>query len=193
MCKKMVHGNIDPLWFQVISAPDTFYSSMLSFSPVQRTYGAMLYFAWMLPADFALTINTAFVGRKNNMRICETNISSGDLGQVPGLTTLTQAFANPQMCYGKICGAQSKGGVDDIQIKLLKNFTLCDDESFFGDVYGLIGVPTGHGSKAFYLFEPLVGSNHAQLGLGLNAEKSFDMCIGDRFSLYGELKMALWL
>ncbi len=100
----------------------TYYSSTLSFNPVQQTYGAILYFAWMLPADFALTINTAFVKRKNNMHICETNIPSGDLGQVPGFSTLTQAFTSTGMDYGKICGAQSKGGVDDLQIKLLKNF-----------------------------------------------------------------------
>ena len=51
-----------------------------------------------------------------------------------------------------------------------------------------MGVPTGHGSQAVYLFEPLVGSNHVQFGLGLNAEKSFDYCVCDGFSLYGELK-----
>lgn len=180
-------GDIDSLWFQVISAPDTFYSSTLSFSPVQKTFGAMLYFAWILPKDFALTINTAFVKRKNNMHICETNIISGDVGQVPGFATVTQALASSSMQHGKICGTRSKGGVDDIQIKLLKNFKMCDD-SLFWDIYGLIGIPTGHGSKAIYLFEPIVGSKHVQIGLGLNAEKSFDFRICDRFSLYGEFK-----
>lgn len=181
-------GNIDSLWFQVISPPGTYYSSTLSFNPVQKTYGALLYLAWMLPADCALTVNTAFVKRKNTMHMCETNISSGDLGQVPGFSTLTQAFASTDMKYGKICGTRSKGGVDDLQIKLLKNFRMCDDESLFGDIYVLVGVPTGHGSKAVYLFEPLIGSKHAQVGLGFNAEKSFDLCMCDRFSLYGELK-----
>lgn len=180
-------GDIDSLWFQVISAPNTYYSSTLSFNPVQQTYGALLYFAWMLPADFALTVNTAFVKRKNNLHICETNIPSGDLGQVPGFSTLRQAFMSTGMEYGKICGAQSKGGVDDLQIKLLKNFTMCDD-SLFWDIYALVGVPTGHGSRAVYLFEPMVGSNHAQFGLGLNAEKSFEFRMCDRFSLYGECK-----
>lgn len=180
-------GDIDSLWFQVISAPGTFYSSTLSFNPIQKTYGAMLYIAWMLPADFALTLNTAIIKRKNNMHICETNIIAGDLGQVPGFATLSQAFTSTQMNYGKICGTQSKGGADDIQIKLLKNFRACD-ESWFADVYALVGIPTGHGSKAVYLFEPIVGSNHAELGLGLNAEASFDVCICDQFSVYGELK-----
>jgi hypothetical protein len=155
-------GTIDPLWFQVISTPGTYYSSTLSFNPVQKTYGVLLYFAWRLPANFALTVNTAFIKRKNNMHICEKNIVSGDLGQVPGLSTLTQAFMSTDMKYGKICGTQSKSGFDDLQIKLLKNFKMCDDESLFGDIYALVGVPTGHGSKAVYLFEPIVGSNHVQ-------------------------------
>jgi hypothetical protein len=91
------------------------------------------------------------------------------------------------MRYGKVCCA-SLVGVDDVQIKFLKNFTLCDDNSVFGDIYALLGVPTGHGSKAVTLFEPIIGSNHVQIGFGLNAEKSFDLCFCDTFSLYGELK-----
>lgn len=181
-------GDIDSLWFQVISAPNTFYSSTLSFKPVQKTYGALIYFAWLLSADFALTINTAVIERKNNMHICEKISSPVNLGEVPGIATMTQAFANPAINYGKICGTQSESGFDDVQIKLLKNFRACDDESLFGDVYALVGIPTGHGSKANYLFEPLVGSKHAQFGLGLNAEKSIDLCLCDQFSLYGEFK-----
>lgn len=180
-------GNIDPLWFQVISAPDTFYSSTLSFNPVQKTYGGMLYCAWLLPEDFAITVNTAIVRRTTDMQICETNITTGDLGQASGFTTLTQALMNPDLQYGRVC-CSSLVGVDDVQIKFLKNFTLCEDDSLFGDIYALLGVPTGHGSKARYLFEPIVGSNHVQIGFGLNAEKSFDWCLCDRFSLYGELK-----
>ncbi len=180
-------GNIDPLWFQVISAPGTFYSSTLSFHPIQKTYGALLYLAWMLPADFAITINTAAIQRKNNIHICEQGIISGDIGQAPGFATVTQAFANADLNYGRICGTVSKGGVDDLQIKLLKNFWSCG-ESFFADIYALVGVPTGRGSQARYLFEPLVGSRHTQVGLGCNAEKSFGFCGCDYFSFYGEFK-----
>lgn len=181
-------GDIDSLWFQVISAPGTYYSSTLSFSPVQKTYGTMIYLAWMLPADFALTINTAAVTRKNNMHICERITTPGDLGQVPGFSTLTQAFTSTDMKYGKICGARSKGGFDDVQIKLLKNFRPCQNESLFFDIYALVGIPTGHGSKAVYLFEPIVGSKHAQVGLGFNIEKSFDFGACNQFSLYSECK-----
>jgi len=179
-------GNIDSLWFQDISAIGSMYSSILAFNPIQKTYGALIYGALMLPADFAITINFAAVARNNNMYICESDIMN--LGQVPGFSTLTQAFTSTGLNYGKICGTQSQGGVDDIQIKFLKNFSLCDDASLFGDIYALVGVPTGRGSQAVYLFEPIVGSNHAQFGLGLNAEKEFELNMCDQFSLYGEFK-----
>ena len=181
-------GDLDSLWFQVISAPNSFYSSTLSFKPTQKTYGALIYCAWLLPADFALTLNTAAIERKNNMHLCEKVTSTPNMGEVPGLTTMKQALANPALNYGKVCGTQSESGFDDVQIKLLKNFRACDDNSLFGDIYALVGIPTGSGSKSAYLFEPLVGSNHAQFGLGLNAEKSFDLCMCDQFSLYGEFK-----
>lgn len=181
-------GDIDSLWFQVISAPDTFYASTLSFSPVQKTYGAMFYFAYIMPMNFAITINTAFVERSNNMHICESNIVGMHMGELSGFATVSQSLASNSRWYGKICGSQSKGGVDDIQVKVLKNFTMCEDESLFWDVYALVGIPTGKGSKAEYLFEPLIGSKHAQFGLGLNTEKSWEVLTDSRFSLYGELK-----
>ncbi len=180
-------GNINSLWFQVISAPGEYYASNLSFSPVQRTYGALFYFACQLPKDFSITINTAAIGRQNNMQISETEITGNDLGQVPELSSVAQAFTNPNMLYGRIHGKQTKSGFDDIQIKFIKNFK-GNDESLFWDVYALVGIPTGAGSTAEYLFEPLVGSQHVQLGLGLNAEKSYTWFNDTQFSFYGEAK-----
>ena len=102
-------GNIDSLWFQVISAPGTYYSSTLSFSPVQKTVWCFVYFAWMLPEDFALTVNTAFINRKT---ICiSARQTLLNLGQVPGFATITQAFMNPAMLYGKICGSDQKAAL----------------------------------------------------------------------------------
>ncbi len=49
------------------------------------------------------------------------------------------------------------------------------DESrkLFWEVYALAGIPTGAGSQAQYLFEPLVGSRHAQIGLGGNLHYNY--------------------
>ncbi len=177
-------GDISSLWFNVVSSDDTFYSSQLSFRPKRQTYGGLFYFAAQLPYNFQLTINTALVTARNNMNICEKSIQN--LGTCDGYDTVTQSFANCERFFGRICGAQTKTGLDDIQVKLLYNFYKTN--SWYGDVYGLLGIPTGNGSKAKYLFEPLVGSKHVQLGLGTNAQWNIMVNDYGTFSLLGEAK-----
>ena len=43
-------------------------------------------------------------------------------------------------------------------------------------LYGLLFIPTGRGTKAEYLFEPLVGSKHVGPGLGLIGDYTFYEC-----------------
>jgi hypothetical protein len=155
-------GDIGSLWFEVESASPTMFSSTLSFSTIRRTYGSLFYFAIKLPCDFQISINTALVNSTHNMHICEKNINN--LGIVTGFANITQSFANNNKQFGKICGSRSKIGLDDIQIKLMKTYRNTD--RLYVDAYALLGIPTGAGSKAHYLFEPLVGSRHLQLGLG---------------------------
>jgi len=177
-------GNVDSLWFQDISTDPTMYSSTLTFAPKRQTYGAMLYFALELPHDFELSFNTAVVKAKNNMNICERCVDN--LGTVTGYLTITQAFANPTLLDGRIAGCVSQVGADDLQIKLIRHLSECDAN--FWDIYALVGVPTGKGSNAINLFEPIVGSNHVQFGLGTDGK--WDLADYDcgTFSLLGELK-----
>lgn len=153
-------GNIDPLWFQVISSDDTFYSSKLRFCPKRQTYGALVFFETQLPCNFLISVNTALVTAKNSMHLRETNIHNLGTGMYE---TVTQSLASTKRCYGKICGIHTKTGLDDIQIKAMKHFSYSVSSL---DIYALLGIPTGAGSKAQYVLEPLVGSKHVQLGLG---------------------------
>jgi len=187
-------GDVDSLWFQDISSNTTMYSSTLSFNPKRRTYGSMLYLALELPHNFELSVNTSVVKATNNMHICESNINN--LGTVPGFETITQAFStspavtlalgSPTLLYGRICGSHSQVGADDLQIKLIRH--MCSNDDLYWDFYGLVGVPTGKGSKARNLFEPIVGSNHVQLGFGTDGKwdaKKYDC---GALSFLGELK-----
>lgn len=154
-------GDIDPLWFQVISSDDTYYSSKLSFCPTRKTYGALLFIELQLPYYFSISLNTALVTAQNSMHMFEKDI------QHPGTAvykTVSASYAASTRTYGKICGTHTKTGIDDIQLKILKN--VIGTERCSWDVYVLAGIPTGKGAKSIYLFEPLVGSRHAQLGLG---------------------------
>ena len=163
-------GDIGSLWFQVEDAgAANFYSSELSFNPRRRTLGMMLYSELNFSKYFSVSVNTAVINTRNNMNISESGIAMQ--GQESGWRTITQSFENSDLQYGAISGPQSKTGVDDIQIKLLfrpydKNDMFVNDKNLYWQVYGLVGVPTGAGSQAQYLFEPLVGSKHVQAGLG---------------------------
>lgn len=159
-------GDVDSLWFNVIAPTGTFYSSELSFKPKRQTYGAVLYFAAQLPCNFQVAITTALVTARNSMHLCESTIENP--GTCPGYATLTQSFANCSRIFGRIDGTHKKTGVDDVQVKLI--YEACKNDCFYWDMYGLVGIPTGEGSKAYNLFEPLVGSKHAQLGLGTDAQ-----------------------
>jgi len=177
-------GDIGSLWFQVIASPTTLYSSDLSFDPQRQTFGTMLYFAIKFPHNLELIINTALVDARNTMNISETNISNQ--GTTPGLQTITQAFANPALLFGKIDGPLCKAGFEDIQVKLLYNLGL--KEPFYWDFYGLLGIPTSSGTQAEYLFEPMLGSKHLQIGLGTDASWDMHTYEKGRWSLQGVIK-----
>ena len=174
-------GDIDSLWFQVISNPGSFYSSNLSFSPERTTFGTMLYSLLHLTDHISASANTALISARNNININETNIAHP--GQVPSLQSITQAFANSDMQYGAINGEQTKSGVDDIQVKFIYHSFSTNKDSddawnkdtkLFWEMYALAGIPTGQGSTSQYLFEPLVGSTHAQIGLGGNMHYAYN-------------------
>ena len=171
-------GDISSLWFQVVAPTGYFYASDLSFDPVRTTFGSMLYAQLNITDKFSISANTALITTRNSMHISEKQ--HGLLGEVAGWQTIIQAFSNPDMQYGAINGTQSKTGVDDIQVKFIyhsystknANYDMLAKVSY--ELYLLAGVPTGQGSQAQYLFEPLVGSHHAQVGLGGNLHYKYE-------------------
>lgn len=176
-------GDIDPLWFQDISSNSTYYSSDLSFHPIRRTYGSLFFAELKLPHDLYLSFNTALVTASNDVQIQETNSQS--LGTANYLT-VTQSFASSARLYGK-SGKKNKTGLDDLQIKLGK--TIFNRETASFGLYALLGVPTNKRSKSIYIFEPLVGSKHVQLGLGANYFKELYSCnSGGEINFLSELK-----
>ncbi len=176
-------GDISSLWFKVISSDPTFYNSQLSFNPKRTTYGGLLYFDAQLSNHFHISVNTALINTHNNIHLCEKNINN--LGTAD-YTTVTQSLAASERLFGKVQGAHSKTGFDDIQIKMIYN--PYQTKRFYWDFYGLFGIPTGDGSNAHYLFEPLVGSRHIQLGLGTNAEWCITNNHGRTLKFIGEAK-----
>ena len=146
-------------------------------------YGSLFFARFKLPHDFYLSFNTALVTSNNNIKIKETDIEN--LGTANYLT-VTQSFSSPTRLYGK-SGKKKKTGLDDIQIKIGKN--ICNHETTSFDIYALLGIPTNKGSRSIYLFEPLVGSKHTQIGLGADYFKElYDCKNGGNINFLSELK-----
>ena len=177
-------GDIDSLWFKVISSDDTFYKSDLGFCLDRFLAGVNLYFDANLCfcPGLRLEVNTAIVSSRNNVNCFECDIQNE--GTVADHRTVCESLSDPSYQYGRVCYKRKKAGLDDIQIKLLKRFDYCN----YGlGIFGLLGIPTGAGTKSLYLFEPLVGTKNVNLGLGLDFdfEPCAELC---GLTFMGELK-----
>ncbi len=176
-------GLINSLWFKVVSSNPTFYNSTISFEPTRKTFGALLYAIIMFPYQLALTIDTALVTAKNSVGFQEQGIQN--LGTTE-YVTVSQSLAAGSRYYGRVVKSESKTGLDDIQIKIIRYFQPCACSAF--NIYALLGIPTGAGAKSKVLFEPLVGSKHVQLGLGAYYAHDLGYKGHNEFSFVSELK-----
>lgn len=161
-------GKINPIWFEVLASGGN-YSSTLCFAPVRQTYGAILTMFGRVNIFWYL-INTAAMGATHNMHVSECNITFTGTMLVPGFNNMCDGLNNPAFTAGKIpCGVSTtKGGLDDIQIKLGLDVMRRNHGRF--SFYAVGTIPTGIRPNAKTLFEPLVGSIHASLGAGFNAD-----------------------
>ena len=114
-------------------------------------------------------IATSVLNVRHKLNCCEV----GNTASVcPGIQTVSDALNNPLYRFGKFdcgncCDDLHRTGVDDIQVRLGYERSWCDDEHIWGGY--LIGtIPTGRKPNAEHVFEPLIGSRHGSLGVGLN-------------------------
>lgn len=180
-------GDINPLWFNLISEPGTMYSSTLCFAPQRATYGGVLTcfaewkHAWLL-------LNTAAMGATHNMHVTECNITPTSGGVACNTRNMCAGLNNPTWCAGKIlcCSSATKAGLDDIQLKLGWNFSR--KEKRHAAVYVVATAPTGIRPKSEILFEPLVGTKHWSLGGGLNVDYVLSEYSDYRCALLADVK-----
>lgn len=161
------HGNIDPLWFNLISPNGSFYTSRLSLAPERKVAGILFTLYAYITESIWLGINTAAMHVTNNAHLCETDRTQ--TGTIPGFENAYQAFNNPAWCAGKISACNLKiGGLDDIQFKL--GYDILKNNDGHTSLYLVATAPTGKRPHSKYLFEPLVGSKNGSFGVGLNTE-----------------------
>ena len=107
---------------------------------------------------------------RHNLHVSETLAFGSGVGLLAsGFAFASQALNNPAWTFGKWSpNTLTKVGVDDIAVKL--GYDFADGDCGDASLYALLFIPTGRGTKAKYMFEPLVGGNHVGLGLGFNGD-----------------------
>lgn len=163
-------GNVGSLWLDLISSDNTSFSSNICLKPERISYGA--YFNAHFNLDCItdglwFRVTFAALKTKHCIGLCEFGLENP--GTLNNIATATQALNNPAWNFGKFSPCTlSKAGIDDVQIKFGYNWYFCED-SLIG-LYCIAGIPTGKASRAQYVFEPLVGSNHWSTGLGIKGD-----------------------
>ncbi len=164
-------GDVDPIWLQLMGQSGTPYKSSFSIRPRSRSGGLILYACFDLHRwrdsleNFWLSLNTTILYVRHALRMSESPSSQA---ACPENSSMCTALNNPSWCAGKFCSAH-RTGLDDIQIKFGYDWYRSYQDGRI-TAYLVGGVPTGKRSRSKSIFEPLVGSKHVSLGLGLNTE-----------------------
>lgn len=171
-------GDVDSLWFDVVTPLSEPYSSVASFCPRRQVIGG----TWNFHIDLKklrcglwLDVNLAVAHVRHDLRFKETT------SEPQGTTTVPGSFANVRTAltsktrykYGRLSLCTQKlTGIDDIDVKLGYNFVRNDKKVLAG--YVDILLPTAHIPKGEFLFEPRLGYGHFALGLGFHGARKID-------------------
>lgn len=171
-------SDISSLWLGIISPVNAPFSSKICLRPQRTVIGGAIRlffdFSSWFPCDDCWANNwwaSIFIPIqqvRHDLNMVETStIGSGTPTVPPSFANVIAAFSNPDWKYGKLSPKKlKKSGVDDICIKF--GVDVIKDSCKHVGVYALGFIPTGKGTKAEFLFEPLVGSKHAGVGIGFN-------------------------
>jgi hypothetical protein len=166
---------IDPLWVNLIGPNGVNYTSNLTFCPERVVNGGYITFAldfnrWLCNTWMLIEFTPATITQTMRMKEVDANTQ----GTINGFANAAEAFDNPEWEAGRIAQHKKHAtGVDDVQIKLGYDyyFPTHNDDHLGG--YLVVTAPTRnnkHKNGAKYLFEPVIGTNHASFGFGLNTD-----------------------
>jgi len=168
-------GDVGSLWLNLIAADDSTYDASFSMRPVRSVVGAYFNFRFDLSQLLChswLSVAFAVMRVKHDLHMCE---SSADEGVACQVSTMCQALNQSSLQYGKFAPCTLTGrGVDDVQVKFGYDWFYCDTNHISPYIVGTAA--TGKGSRSEYIFEPMVGSNHGSIGVGVLGDyKIWDM------------------
>lgn len=163
------NGDINPMAMNLMSInQDANYSSEVTFTPSMTQSGMLLHWYDNFEHMF-IDVKTALIQCKSEIAITEVG---GGNGLIPGVLNAQQAFTQEDWNYGKIGQANHVVGLDNVEVRfggVTKATSHASTYDLFITGFGIIEAPTGTGTKAEWLFEPQVGTNHWGLGFGFEA------------------------
>lgn len=162
-------GDLNPAWLNLMANNTVAdYYSVVTFTPSLTQSGALFHWYDQYENMF-IDIKTALVQCRSEIAITE---DGGGNGLISGILNAQQAFTQSSWDYGKIGQSNHVVGLDNIELRLggvSKATSNASTYDLFIAGFGLIEAPTGTGTKAEWLFEPQIGTNHWGLGLGFEA------------------------
>lgn len=172
-------ADINALWLGLFNATDPF-SSTFSIKPQSKIFGYHL--NWYVNLDSWLCglwfdLSTAILNTRHTLNCNEVG---GLATQCPGLVNVTSALSNPNYLYDRFfCGLcnneKRRTAIDDIQFRLGWEGSICSEDNIWG-LYLIGTAPAGRKVTATYIFEPIVGSKHGSIGVGFDADYTFNLC-----------------
>lgn len=192
-------SDISSPWFTITRPDDDPFTSKYCIEPQRIAAGGALKwymdfsFLWQDTQDcwyknWWVSIFMPIVYVRHSLNPDEL-LTSGQGTTQGSFATVTQALNNPDWRFGKVpCKSQTKTGIDGINIKLGLN--IIDTACGHVGAYSIFFAPTSSGTKSRTLFEPLVGTNHAGLGAGLNIDYRLSVNEVNSFTLLADIRYA---
>lgn len=176
--------DINSYWLGLVNVnPANPFASEFCVTPQRRLFAYYNYMYadlsnWVcgLWADVAFAVLSV----THKLNCCEAGNTAS---ACPTITTVADALNNPLDAFGKFncgngCKEQHRAGVDDLQVRLGYERGWCDDRHVWG-VYAIGTIPTGRKPDAAYIFEPIIGSRHGSVGVGVDVDYQLWNC-GDQ-------------
>ena len=157
-------GNIGSPWLNLLANQGTSFNSTLCIRPTYAKVGCL--FNVRLNLDnlkSGVWLSAALAPVVAYNRLCMTENTYGAPGTLAGYNDILPALNS----YGvqRFCCKTSKGGLDDVQLKLGYTFKPRKHWQLEGYLVGII--PSSNTQKAQYFFEPQVGDGrHGGFGVG---------------------------
>ena len=170
--------DVNSLWLGLFnkSADTEKFSSQFCVEPQRSAFAYSSYLYGNLSRLLeGLWLDVAFsvLSVTHRMHCCENGKPATGKLSTKGFATVSCALESPLLCFGKFncgeCNDKHRAGVDDVQVRLGYQRGWSEDRHFAG-LYFMGTIPTGRRPDAKYIFEPLVGSRHGSVGIGLNAD-----------------------